>query len=48
MFSLDQPEELIKIRLISSLKNTLSNSHTELEKLFSLSQPDIIVVDKNQ
>ncbi|MBE9234613.1 hypothetical protein IQ227_00820 [Anabaena aphanizomenioides LEGE 00250] len=48
MFSLDKPEELIKMRLISSLKNILSNSPTELEKLFSLSQPDIIVVDKNQ
>lgn len=48
MFTLDQPEELIKMKLISSLKNNQIDSQKEIEKLFFLSHPDIVVVDKNQ
>jgi hypothetical protein len=48
MFSLDKPEEMVKMRLISSLKNNLLNSPKKLEKFFLLSHPDIIVVDQNQ
>ncbi|HLP88240.1 MAG TPA: hypothetical protein VK184_06570 [Nostocaceae cyanobacterium] len=48
MFSLEQPEELIKMRLICSLNNNQVNSPKEIEKLFSVSHPDIVVVDKNQ
>ena len=48
MFSLDKPEELIKIRLISSIWNTQFDSPEKIESLFLLSHPDIVVLDKNQ
>jgi hypothetical protein len=47
MFSLEKPEELIKIRLIHSLTNNQFTLQKEIEKLF-LAHPDIVVVDKNQ
>ncbi len=48
MFSLDKPEELIKIRVISSIWNNQFDSPEKLESLFQLSSPDIIVLDPNQ
>jgi hypothetical protein len=48
MFSLDKPEELIKIRLISSIWNNQFDSPEKIESLFQLSSPDIIVLDQNQ
>ncbi|MBE9054648.1 hypothetical protein [Sphaerospermopsis sp. LEGE 08334] len=48
MFSLDKPEELIKIRLISGIWNNQFNSPEKIESLFQLASPDIIVLDQNQ
>ena len=48
MFSLDKPEKLIKIRLISSIWNNQFDSPEKIESLFQLSSPDIIVLDQNQ
>ncbi|MEA5617801.1 hypothetical protein VB711_08115 [Cronbergia sp. UHCC 0137] len=48
MFSLDKPEELIKMKLVSSIKKDQFDSQKEIDKLFFLSYPDIIVLDKNQ
>ncbi|MBS9393342.1 MAG: hypothetical protein HEQ31_09345 [Dolichospermum sp. OL03] len=38
MFSLDKPEELIKIRLISSIWNNQFDSPEKIESLFQLSR----------
>ncbi|MFM2061038.1 MAG: hypothetical protein RLZZ507_708 [Cyanobacteriota bacterium] len=48
MFSLDKPEELVKIRLISNIWNNQVNSPEKIESLFQLHSPDIIVLDQNQ
>ncbi|MFM6136876.1 MAG: hypothetical protein ACKPCP_22465 [Sphaerospermopsis kisseleviana] len=48
MFSLDQPEELVKIRLISNIWNNQVDSPEKIESLFQLPSPDIIVLDQNQ
>ncbi|MEA5553538.1 hypothetical protein VB713_21595 [Anabaena cylindrica UHCC 0172] len=48
MFSLDKPEELIKIRLISSIWNNQFDSQEGIENLFLLSHPDIVLLDKNK
>lgn len=48
MFSLDKPEELVKIRLISSIWNSKCDSPEKIESLFLLSYPDIVVLDENQ
>ncbi len=48
MFSLDKPEELVKIRLISSIWNNEFDSREKIERLLLLSDPDIVVLDKDQ
>jgi hypothetical protein len=48
MFSLDKPEELVKIRLISNIWNNQVDSPEKIESLFQLPSPDIIVLDQNQ
>jgi hypothetical protein len=48
MFSLDKPEKLIKIRLISNIWNNQVHSPEKIESLFQLPSPDIIVLDQNQ
>jgi hypothetical protein len=48
MFSLDKTEELVKVRLISSIWNNQFDSPEKIENLFTLSPPDIIVLDENE
>jgi hypothetical protein len=47
MSSLDKPEELL-IRLISSICNNEFDSPPTIKRLLPLSDPDILVLDKDQ